>query len=150
MLLRRIAPLVIAALVVLTLPAAGHAAGKQFKINTHHGTSKTTFRVAFKPKRSYDYYEVRMDWRGGKAKGCDKYASRTVVDNRRGAWSVVRLKPNTPRGNHRWCKGRWTVRVLRIHNYEVGDACGGDEICRDPAVDGTERITERKTHVRVW
>ncbi|MBJ7329250.1 MAG: hypothetical protein JHC95_05090 [Solirubrobacteraceae bacterium] len=139
--------LIAALIAALALPAVADSRAKSLKVTPAVGSAKTTFRVVFKPKYSATYannltYGVRMDWRGGRAKGCDKYAE-SIVNARRGRWSVGRLTPNTPRGDRRWCKGTWVGRVMR---YEV-DECSGDEICRDPDV---YRTVERRwiRHVR--
>lgn len=119
--------------IVATPVRARAAKAKGLKVTPRVASPRTPFRIAFRPKRSLmatdeDRYVVRMDWRGGRAKRCDRFATVDLYAVRRGRWKAVRLRPDTPRRHPRWCKGTWSGRILHV----VVDDCGGDEICRDP------------------
>lgn len=134
-------------------PAAGHGARTErtLKVTPAVGTPTTTFRVAFNPRRSTAVlrrgsYRVRMDWRGRRARGCDRTAVVDLRFARRGRWRAVRLRPNHPRRTPRWCVGTWIGRIQVVERYEV--TCDADEICREEG-SYTDVTTERRFTRRV-
>lgn len=149
---RLLLSLVAAVLVaVAVLPAAGEGARKErtLKVGPYVGSTKTAFRVAFKPRRSVsselDYYRVRLDWRGGRARSCDRSQVVDLEEVRRGTWKAVRLTANHPRRRPRWCAGTWIGRVQRVNFVE--DACEADEICRD---EGSYEDVETERRFKVF
>lgn len=139
--------------VVALVPPAGHGARAErtLKVTPASGTPTTTFRVAFNPRRSTaalrnGAYRVRMDWRGRRARTCDRTAVVELEFARRGRWKAVRLRPNHPRRSPRWCRGTWIGRIQVVERYEV--TCEADEICRDEG-SYSDVTTERRFTRRV-
>ncbi len=138
-------------LFAVALPVAGHGAKppRTLKVSPKTGTATTSFRVAFLPWRTATAssgvtYRVRLDWRGGRARTCDRTQIVNLYEVRRARWKALRLQADHPRRRPRWCAGTF---VGRIQTVEPVDPCDTDSICRDDAYD--EVTTIRRFTVRV-